>query len=593
MTRYVIVDIETTGLDPERDRVVWFAAVVLSHGSFVERWSTLVDPGPGARTRAGGLDLQGQPTFADIASPLTELLRGGVLVAHNAPFDVRFLTAEYKRSRRTMYDVPIICTMQLARRLELKVASFSLVDCCAHFGIPHRRRHRADEDAEAAARLFNEMLPLTSARGWDTPDALIEALKPADSCDDPLSFTIEFNLEEIFAQWLVEEAGWRPGEESPEEAMRRHSADRRVEREVAYARMAPEHRAAHQMKDALRLDETRASAWSPVLHALEEAKCPEAAKAWVEYARCIQGPKRNTKRALNALRRALDLYLSSPDATRATVDDTVTWIGVTCDEAQLPDELIEIYQTFGPRLAALPPCGECGDLTTGCLGGTACTRAVLAWDVVWSILDAETEAGVSDIELVERRVRAVFPILEMERDHTAYVGLGFEFGQRLVERGRYKHAVSAWLDIVDRCAGQDVPTFIDNADRLAVALATAKRYEEASVVGATATDAARQQAWPGLFWQTADHLGYYLERAGRLEEAIDLWREAIDAGSDRPNTFDRLSLALERGGQPGAAMQVCETGLARFPREMRRFKYVEQIARRAERCRAKTHSTRA
>ena len=95
----------------------------------------------------------------------------------------------------------------------------------------------------------------------------------------------------------------------------------------------------------------------------------------MEYARRIQGPARNAKRVLAALRHALQLYLSSAEVTRTAVNDAVTWINITCDDAHLPDELIATYQAFGPRLAALPPCGECGDLTSGCLGGGACTRA--------------------------------------------------------------------------------------------------------------------------------------------------------------------------------------------------------------------------
>jgi tetratricopeptide (TPR) repeat protein len=85
----------------------------------------------------------------------------------------------------------------------------------------------------------------------------------------------------------------------------------------------------------------------------------------------------------------------------------------------------------------------------------------------------------------------------------------------------------------------------------------------------------------------ADHLASYLERAGRLDQAMTLWREAIEAGSDIPNTFDRLSLALERAGDRNAAIQVYETGLARFSRVVRRYKYVQQIERRVERYRAR------
>lgn len=108
--RYVVLDTETTGTVPDRDRVIWIAAAILDEDTVSERWSTLLDPGPGSRLQAGGVELAGQPTFADIEPHLTALLRRGVLVAHNAPFDVSFLAAEYRRAGRAMPDVRALCT---------------------------------------------------------------------------------------------------------------------------------------------------------------------------------------------------------------------------------------------------------------------------------------------------------------------------------------------------------------------------------------------------------------------------------------------------------------------------------------------------
>jgi len=300
------------------------------------------------------VDLAGQPTFAAIAWRLATLLDGGVLVAHNAPFDLSFLAAEFKRAGLAMPQVPAICTLRLAHRLDLEVASLSLVDCCAHFGISHRRRHRADEDVEATVQLLQRLLPLASERGWNSVDAVVDALAPAGrGGGSELVYTIEINIDEILARFLVEEAGWRPGEEPAEEAMARYRRRRQAERDAAYARMQPEHRAAHQRKDALDADEHRASAWLPVLQALEDAGCPEAADAWVEYARRIQGPASNARRALTALRHALDLHLSSAEVTRKKVHDAVTWISITCDDANLPDELIA--NDLEPAARALCP----------------------------------------------------------------------------------------------------------------------------------------------------------------------------------------------------------------------------------------------
>jgi DNA polymerase III epsilon subunit-like protein len=211
VTRYVVLDTETTGTVPERDRVVWVAIAVLDDGIVTERWSTLLDPGPDSRARVAGIDLAGQPTFADIAGRLAKLLRGGVLAAHNARFDVSFLAAEYARAGIVMPKVPVICTLRLAHRLDLDVASLSLVDCCAHFGISHQRRHRADEDVEATVQLLQRLLPLASTRGWNSVDALVDALAPAGrSGGDELVFTIEIKCRGGAREAACREGGLAP-----------------------------------------------------------------------------------------------------------------------------------------------------------------------------------------------------------------------------------------------------------------------------------------------------------------------------------------------------------------------------------------------
>ena len=273
-----------------------------------------------------------------------------------------------------------------------------------------------------------------------------------------------------------------PGEESAEEAMARYGRQLRAERDAAYARMRPEHRAAHQRKDALDSDEVRASVWLPVLQALEAADCPEVADAWVEYARCLQGPARNAKRVLEALHRALDLYLSSAEMTRATVDDAVTWIRITCDEAELPDKLIAAYQTFGPRLAALPPCGECGDLTTGCLGGGACKKADLASAAAWATFHVDFDAGETRTLRLSRGGRVQCSRCSPENAtslHTSALARSSEVGWW--RGGGSEDALAVWDNVVAGCAGRDVPNLADQTDRFAETLAAAKHYADAAI----------------------------------------------------------------------------------------------------------------
>ena len=161
-----MVDIETTGLSPGwRDRIVEVAVVVLDPaGHVVEDWSTLVNPlrdvGPSSLHGLRPRDLVDAPTFVDIAPELAAHLAGRVVVAHNLPFDARFLRAEYATIGHP--DVPLLhevglCTMRLAAYY-LPYAPRALADCCAVAGWNHLDAHTALADAHAAAKLLNHYL---------------------------------------------------------------------------------------------------------------------------------------------------------------------------------------------------------------------------------------------------------------------------------------------------------------------------------------------------------------------------------------------------------------------------------------------------
>lgn len=150
---FAVIDFETTGLRPEgSDRAIEVAVVVTDEtGHAVDHRDTLihVDRDLGAQRihRISAADLIDAPTFAKVAPTLTELLRGHVVVAHNAAFDTRFLCAEYSRLG---LEVPAhyqdaVCTMRLASWFHL--GARSLAECCDVFDIGLEGAHRASADA--------------------------------------------------------------------------------------------------------------------------------------------------------------------------------------------------------------------------------------------------------------------------------------------------------------------------------------------------------------------------------------------------------------------------------------------------------------
>jgi len=148
--RFVVVDVETTGLY-DTDRVVEVAAVTLSReGSIVDEWDTLVNPerdiGATAIHGVTASMVSTAPRFGEVASALAGRLHGAVLVAHNLVFDSRMLGNEYRRLGATMDPGRGVCTLSLSGR--------RLPDACARYGIRLDHHHRALTDARAAAQLL-------------------------------------------------------------------------------------------------------------------------------------------------------------------------------------------------------------------------------------------------------------------------------------------------------------------------------------------------------------------------------------------------------------------------------------------------------
>ena len=156
-----IVDTETTGSSARASRVIELATVSVRGGQVVGRFETLIDPGeavPFWITKLTGINtrmLKGAPSPAEAwAAWQAYLGEGGHFVAHNAPFDWGFLTAEFERDGRAWPFDKRHCTVQMARHCLPQLPSRSLESLIAHFRLEVDARHRALADAEATATVF-------------------------------------------------------------------------------------------------------------------------------------------------------------------------------------------------------------------------------------------------------------------------------------------------------------------------------------------------------------------------------------------------------------------------------------------------------
>ncbi len=148
----VFVDIETTGGSYRYSRVLEIGVVRIENGRVVREFSQLINSGthvPEFITKLTGItneDIQGSPSFADIAHELSDILDGAVFVAHNVHFDHNFLKMEFDRLSAP-FKPSLLCTVRLSRALFPGVKGHKLQDIITRFDIPTQARHRAYDDA--------------------------------------------------------------------------------------------------------------------------------------------------------------------------------------------------------------------------------------------------------------------------------------------------------------------------------------------------------------------------------------------------------------------------------------------------------------
>ena len=170
---YVVVDLETTGLDVNGASILEIGAVRISRLQIVDRFETLVRP-PGKLPRAivaltgihDAMVAEAPSERRALRSFARWLDRTPVapFVAHNASFDHRFVTRALDMCGLPPYRGAVLCTRKLARRLIPELGRYNLDHLCAHFGVSNRARHRALGDADATARALIDLLEIAQSR---------------------------------------------------------------------------------------------------------------------------------------------------------------------------------------------------------------------------------------------------------------------------------------------------------------------------------------------------------------------------------------------------------------------------------------------
>ncbi|WP_299255175.1 exonuclease domain-containing protein [uncultured Lacinutrix sp.] len=160
---YAIIDIETTGGKYNEEGITEIAIYKFDGHEVVDQFISLVNPEREIQPFVVNLTginsnmLKNAPKFYEIAKRVVEITEGCVVVAHNAQFDNRILTTEFKRLGFD-FDRETLCTVELAKTLIPDLPSYSLGKLVRSLGIPVTDRHRASGDALATVKLFKLLL---------------------------------------------------------------------------------------------------------------------------------------------------------------------------------------------------------------------------------------------------------------------------------------------------------------------------------------------------------------------------------------------------------------------------------------------------
>lgn len=159
ITTFICFDIETTGLSPERDRIIEIGALKVIDGKIRDTFSEFINPQmklpPKIISLTGIRDdmLISADTEEKVIRRFLQFAGDYILIGHNISFDYSFIKTAADRLGSD-FEKMGIDTLDLSRRLLMDLESKSLGSLCGHFGIINEHAHRAYDDAKATAMLY-------------------------------------------------------------------------------------------------------------------------------------------------------------------------------------------------------------------------------------------------------------------------------------------------------------------------------------------------------------------------------------------------------------------------------------------------------
>ncbi|MDP2859383.1 MAG: helicase C-terminal domain-containing protein [Bacillota bacterium] len=212
--KFVALDFETSGTDPQTDRVIQVGAVRMEDGQVAARFSSFVASVrsiPVRVKRMTGIteaDLAGAPSAHEVMQDLLSFIGNSPIVSHNASFEQGFLEAEASRAGIRLPELRYVDTVEFSRVACPDAHVHRLDSLASSLGIPQPKHHDALEDAQTCASLYLKLDEMARSLGGQTLELMLGI---ADE-----SWTLRAEIERALQG--AEDRPFRPGRPAPQVA---------------------------------------------------------------------------------------------------------------------------------------------------------------------------------------------------------------------------------------------------------------------------------------------------------------------------------------------------------------------------------------
>ena len=162
-TDYTIIDIETTGLSPERNSIIELSAIKVRADKITDIFTSLVKPSDRINTFISNLTgitnemVEQAETIDKILPKYIEFISGDIVLGHNVKFDIRFISKNLDKYFNNTFKNKSVDTMKLSRRHCTDITSHKLSALADYFNIDSAGHHRGLKDCEMTYHVYENI----------------------------------------------------------------------------------------------------------------------------------------------------------------------------------------------------------------------------------------------------------------------------------------------------------------------------------------------------------------------------------------------------------------------------------------------------